>query len=195
MDFRIVIGIPMLYMIVLVGWICGTNIDICFSPSITGPKDIPGAEALIFKASAWTIFFALVFIFFAFPKGRENWEFGLGETLMMLVLIIIAWALISLMVYVAMRLWNTDVRPILFAMAAITPVILFFVGLLVRTHKASSLMSYMDGGCGGGMWWEHGYGEGGGGGGQQEWGVKDVENRYGKSMGWSTGAHTQQPKK
>ncbi|HLF06300.1 MAG TPA: hypothetical protein VI893_03870 [Thermoplasmata archaeon] len=196
MDFRLVIGMPLLYMIILISWLCGTNIDVCFSPSISGPKDIPGAEVIIFNASMWAIFFGLVFIFFAFPKGREDWEFALGETLMMLVLIIIAWALISLMVYVALRLYNTDVRPMLFAMAAITPVLLFFVGLLIRTHKANSLMSYMDGGGGGGMWWEHGYGEEGGGGApKQEWGVKDVEQRYGKGAGWSTGAHIDRPKK
>src|SRR3972149_1846712 len=99
MDFRIVIGIPLMYMVVLISFICGTNIDICFTPSITGPKDIPGAERIIFLASLFTIFFALMFIFFSFPRGRESWEYALGETVMMLVLIIIAWALISLMVY------------------------------------------------------------------------------------------------
>lgn len=142
----------------------------------------------------FTGMFALLFIFFAYPRGRESWNFSLGETLSMIGIVFIALAVVALAFYVCVAFINPDWRGIGVWMVYIVLIIMGLFSVFITLHGTSGLAS---GGEGGGNWWESGSS-----GGQKEskWGVPDVEQRYGKRFGWagsggSGGGSTQQPKK
>jgi hypothetical protein len=137
----------------------------------------------------WSIFFcgmfALVYIFFAYPKGKEDWTYSLGETLSMFGIVVIALAIIVLAFYICVRWENPDWGLIGIYVALIILIILGILGVLIKLHGAPGLAS---GGEGGAEMWSSG--------GQKEakWGVPEVEERYGKRFGWAKPKGSQQTK-
>jgi uncharacterized membrane protein len=136
----------------------------------------------------FTGMFALLFVFFAYPRGREDWNFSLGETLSMFGIVFIALAVVALAFYICVRYENPNWREISVWLIYIILIIMGLFSVFITLHGTSGLAG---GGESGGNWWE-----GGGSGGRKEskWGVPDVEARYGKRMGWA-GSGAQQPKK
>jgi hypothetical protein len=170
-DYRLVFLVPIAFIIsLIIAYSMGLQLD---------------------QAIKWGIIFtgmfALVFIFFAYPKGREDWNFSLGETLSMLGIVIIALAVVALAFYICVKWADPDWRGIAVFMAYTITIVFGILGVFISLHGSPGLLG---GGEGGGDWWS-----GGGGGGQKEskWGVPDVEQRYGKRLGWA-GSGTQ-PKK
>lgn len=138
----------------------------------------------------WGIIFtgmwALTYIFFKYPRGKEDWAFSLGETMSMFGIVAIALAIVALAFYICVRWENPDWRMIAFYMAFMVLIIMGIFSVFITLHGSGGLVS---GGEGGEMF-------GGSSGGQKEskWGVPDVEQRYGKRFGWA-GSGVQQPKK
>lgn len=172
-DYRLVFLTPIAFIVAL---IVGYEMGLLLSTIITW--------SLVF-----TGMFGLIFLFLAYPRGREDWPFSLGETLSMFGIIVIALAIVGLVFYIMVRWENPDWRTIGIYIAFIILIIMGIFGVFVRLHGSSGLAA---GGGGGGYWWED-MGGAGGGGGQQQWGVPEVEARYGKQYGWAN--VPQQPKR